>query len=308
MCRGRWSRNVRNRKSNREPGVQEASLPESVTNEHLHPPSSRAFMATQPTPGPALKWKRVRGTRMPRRLFSYGYKPQGRFYFENLDMDLDMPGEYYIDSETGDVFLNPPKGVDLRSANVYLSHSRHAIQMDGAQYITIRGLEFHYYKGDIIDIRNSAHVRIDKCVLANSGANALSMTVCPRISPLSTSGKVRANSLRVRQTNVPCRPCVASAAVCQQGLLRGSARDPAVLLLRHICEAKRACLAVFALLQGPQLIDPSRATPRPAEMPAVMPNAVAARRGPAAGRLGADVYSRTTVGRSRLRKSNWARG
>jgi len=101
----------------------------------------------------------------------YGYKSGQRFYALNLLVELDHPGEYYIDRDRKQLFFYPPG--DLKEDQVFLSCGETAMSFNDTRYIQVRHLEFSYFRGDAILIRDSQHIQVAGCTLDNMGNRAV---------------------------------------------------------------------------------------------------------------------------------------
>lgn len=68
-------------------------------------------------------------------------------YVENIFEELDAPGEWFYDSNQGELFFYPPTGMNLAQASIVVSRLNHLIEIRGTQKrpvqnIEIQGLEF----------------------------------------------------------------------------------------------------------------------------------------------------------------------
>ena len=92
----------------------------------------------------------------------YGFRAGQRFYFLNILEELDRPGEWYLDRKTGKLYFWPPQPVE--SAEVMVSIlEKPIIALQGASYITIRGLDFGTTRGHAISISGGAGNLIAGC-------------------------------------------------------------------------------------------------------------------------------------------------
>lgn len=95
----------------------------------------------------------------------YGIREGQKFYIYNLLEELDVPGEWYYDKETGDFFIYPPE--NCRQITV-CSKSCNLIDIFGAQSIELRGLSLENSGYDGISIRNSKYVTVSNCEVKNT--------------------------------------------------------------------------------------------------------------------------------------------
>jgi hypothetical protein len=89
-------------------------------------------------------------------------KGSGHFLIEHKNA-LDMPGEWYYDMNTGEVWLwcedgQTPQGRDVRGKTI-----SYGMQMDGSSYVEIRGLKFF---GCTITSLNGLHITIEDCTFS----------------------------------------------------------------------------------------------------------------------------------------------
>jgi hypothetical protein len=74
---------------------------------------------------------------------------ESRFYIENVLEELDVPGEWYLDRETGILYCIPPRGVDLKMALVEAPVLQQLVRFVGTQdepvqHITIDGFRISH--------------------------------------------------------------------------------------------------------------------------------------------------------------------
>lgn len=89
-----------------------------------------------------------------------------RWYALNILEELDTPGEYYIDRKEGCLFFWPPE----RDGEALVSTVNGTlVALEGASYVTIRGMTIECVQGNGIDILGGAHNRIIGCTVRNIG-------------------------------------------------------------------------------------------------------------------------------------------
>jgi len=112
--------------------------------------------------------------------FSSG-QPYNRWYGENIMVELDEPGEYYIDHETGMLYFIPS---EEEIASLKFSMLKEPfITLQGTSGITIRGIIFECSRGLGIAMDNTQNSRIEGCTFRNLGS--LGITVGKGIEPFS---------------------------------------------------------------------------------------------------------------------------
>ncbi|MBT6627954.1 MAG: right-handed parallel beta-helix repeat-containing protein, partial [Gemmatimonadetes bacterium] len=97
----------------------------------------------------------------------YGYRRGQWFYAYNLLCELDEPGEWYLDRDTGILYLWPPG--DMESAEIAVSVGAQAMSIDGARHIHIQDLNFEYTRADAIQIQDAEKITIEGCTFRNLG-------------------------------------------------------------------------------------------------------------------------------------------
>ncbi|MBI2431477.1 MAG: right-handed parallel beta-helix repeat-containing protein, partial [Candidatus Hydrogenedentes bacterium] len=105
----------------------------------------------------------------------YGYKEGARFYFLNVLEELDSPGEYYVDRESGTLYFWPPAPIEGKELAVSLLEAP-LVTLDKASNISIEGIRFEYTRGPGLQMNGGAHNRIANCTFANLGTDALNIS------------------------------------------------------------------------------------------------------------------------------------
>jgi hypothetical protein len=102
----------------------------------------------------------------------YGYKKDQRFYFLNILEELDTPGEWYLDSEDGDLYFWPPEPLTDGDAVVSVMEDT-MVSLDETSCITIRGIVFEASRGGAVTIRGGADNTLAGCTFRNLGMTAV---------------------------------------------------------------------------------------------------------------------------------------
>ena len=97
-----------------------------------------------------------------------------RFFAMNTLEELDAPGEWYLDRPGKRLYLYPKE--DLAGAQIVLATmTEPLVKVDGAKFVKLVGLDFEYGHGDGITARNTDHVEITGCTIANLAGGAISL-------------------------------------------------------------------------------------------------------------------------------------
>ena len=101
-----------------------------------------------------------------------GNSGKRRFFAVNLIEELDQPGEYFIDRDSGELFFWPPSS--LRGARVVLSTlTQPVIALRNASHVTLRGLTVEACAGNGIEIKGGQHDSLVACRIRNTGMDGV---------------------------------------------------------------------------------------------------------------------------------------
>jgi hypothetical protein len=113
--------------------------------------------------------KRMISVRPP--YHNYGYRVGQWFYGLNILAELDRPGEWYLDRETGILYFWPPESVGR--SNTVVSVLNNLVEMSRTSYVVFKGLTFEAARGTAIVMSNCNNTQINGCVLRNLGGSAV---------------------------------------------------------------------------------------------------------------------------------------
>ncbi len=101
-----------------------------------------------------------------------GFKSGQRYYALNILEELDAPGEYYLDPNSGILYFWPP--APLATGETYVSlFDQPLVEIREASHLTIRGLGFEYTRGSGIEISGGSNNLVAGCLLRNLGTFAV---------------------------------------------------------------------------------------------------------------------------------------
>ncbi len=113
----------------------------------------------------------VQGNRLETKYASfYGVKEEAPYYFFNVFEELDSPGEYYIDRDTGTLYFYPDG--DIGDGGINLTVSLNTVIVSTADYLTFEGLTIQGTRADGIRIEAN-HNTVRYCTVKNIGGNAI---------------------------------------------------------------------------------------------------------------------------------------
>jgi hypothetical protein len=84
---------------------------------------------------------------------SFGYSATKAYFALNLLCELDRPGEWYLDRETGKLYFYPPASFEQGRAEV--SRASNVLRMEGASHLT--------FDGFVVEASQSAGVVLESC-------------------------------------------------------------------------------------------------------------------------------------------------
>jgi hypothetical protein len=104
----------------------------------------------------------------------YGYKKGQRFRALNVLAELDAPGEWYVDRESGMLYFWPPG--PLEGARVEVSVGRSLIQVTGASGIAFEGLILDQCRATAVRIEGGSGIEFRGCTIRNIGSAGISIS------------------------------------------------------------------------------------------------------------------------------------
>ncbi len=106
---------------------------------------------------------------------SYGYTKGQRYYFLNILEELDTPGEWYLDRASGMLYILP-RGPVRDGDIVATLLETPMISIDGASFITVRGIAFEDSRAGAVRISGGSDNRLAGCSLRNLGNTAVTVS------------------------------------------------------------------------------------------------------------------------------------
>jgi hypothetical protein len=127
--------------------------------------------ADMTTPVKSLDSERMGVTPLFTSLFGYG---GSRFYFFNVLEELDVPGEWYLDRESGTVYYYATE--NFTSAKVTMAITTNdLITVNGAENLTFEGLSISGTRGNGI-VATGNNLTVKDCEVTQLSGNAVSLT------------------------------------------------------------------------------------------------------------------------------------
>jgi hypothetical protein len=94
---------------------------------------------------------------------------QGQWYYAfNVLAELDRPGEWYLDHETGMLYFWPPGPIEEGQPAVPLAGD--LVRIQDASHLVLRGLTLQEARGTALQVRGGTDIRVAGCTIRNAGA------------------------------------------------------------------------------------------------------------------------------------------
>ena len=101
----------------------------------------------------------------------FGMKAGQRVAIENALSELDAPGEYYLDSRAGRVYLWPP--AQAAAGDIEVSVTDTLLEIDHATNVTVSDLTFDMSRGDAVTLQGGSNLTFERVAILNTGARAI---------------------------------------------------------------------------------------------------------------------------------------
>ena len=101
----------------------------------------------------------------------YGMKKGAPYYFYNVFEELDSPGEWYLDRDTGFLYLYP--SANLEDSEIMLSLlTKSVLTFNEVSYVTLKGFTFTGTRGDALTLSGN-HLTVRDCIVKNVAGHAM---------------------------------------------------------------------------------------------------------------------------------------
>lgn len=101
-----------------------------------------------------------------------GYTKGQRYYYCNILEELNSPGEWYLDRESGILYFFPPSPIEKGETYVSLFEDL-LLSMKGTSYIAIENIIFEGTRAGAIHIKGGANNTIAGCTIRNVGTDGI---------------------------------------------------------------------------------------------------------------------------------------
>jgi len=104
---------------------------------------------------------------------SYGYHAGQWYYAFNVLAELDSPGEWYVDRQTGTLYFWPPAPVE--AGHPVVSVIPTLVSMNRTSHVTLEGITLGAARATGVSVVAAERVRLERCVLRNLGGGGVTI-------------------------------------------------------------------------------------------------------------------------------------
>lgn len=102
----------------------------------------------------------------------YGIKRGQAYYAENLLEEIDIPGEWYLNRNTGILYFWPPG--DNINGEIYVSVMKdELVNLENVDYMTFKDIIFETGRSRLVYIEDGSHCTLEDCVVRNAGTDGV---------------------------------------------------------------------------------------------------------------------------------------
>ncbi|MGB9642781.1 MAG: right-handed parallel beta-helix repeat-containing protein [Candidatus Ratteibacteria bacterium] len=103
---------------------------------------------------------------------SYGYKKDAMFFIYNCLAELDSPGEWYLDVDSGDIYFYPPSDITKAHTTIAMN-AQPFFEISRASNIRIENIVFEDSRKEAVVISGGENIVVDQCIFRNLGSWAI---------------------------------------------------------------------------------------------------------------------------------------
>ena len=105
----------------------------------------------------------------------YGAKEGGRYYVYNLLEEIDLPGEYFLDRNTGKLYFYMPTNADENSTITVAGKYTKLLNITNASNVRVDSLNFKVTRNGAISVNGGSNVVISNCDISKTASTAVNV-------------------------------------------------------------------------------------------------------------------------------------
>lgn len=103
---------------------------------------------------------------------AFGFRKGQWYYAFNLLCELDRPGEWFLDRESGVLYFWPPVA-DPSACKAIVSVLPELVRIEKASFVTLRGFTLEGCRGTAVSVSGGSDCQVLGCVIRNVGGSAV---------------------------------------------------------------------------------------------------------------------------------------
>lgn len=107
---------------------------------------------------------------------SCGVAKSKRFYFFNVPEEIDMPGEWYLNRDTGVLYLYPTSDMAAGEDLIFTTMNTPLFDISGASNISFENMHITGTSSNAVRITDSKNISVNNCEISNIGDTAITVT------------------------------------------------------------------------------------------------------------------------------------
>ena len=106
----------------------------------------------------------------------FGVMENRRYYFYNLLEEIDVPGEWYLDRNTGMLYVYPTSDFDASATIEYITFNKPFFDVSGSENVTIEGINIEKSVGNGVIGDSVKNFTLENCKINNISGDGVNIT------------------------------------------------------------------------------------------------------------------------------------
>ncbi len=111
---------------------------------------------------------------------NYGAVSDRRVYFFNVPEELDAAGEWYLDRETGVLYMIPVEGMKADDTLIFNGFNKNFFELNKTKNVSFIGIKFNGTCQGVINAKECDGIVVDDCEFTGIGSSPVAMSKCYR--------------------------------------------------------------------------------------------------------------------------------